>query len=196
MFEWIRKRKARMDPDLKMIDIKKLGLREDPMINSTVTVPSYPSPMITAANVPSSVGNITTFIGSGNAGIGASVISNNLGIGASYAGQFANSSMQSNIITIQGGTKEIVRINSKGDVEWPNGCDDATIDEAAKALASSLRLGTEIAAGVRANVKQKIRDAVFEEVIDIAKQKGALTADDLTYLWQSAKIVDKLKGII
>lgn len=195
MFEWIRKRKARIDPDLKMIDIKKLGLREDPMINSTVTVPSYPSPMITAANVPSSVGNITTYIGSGNAGIGASMISNNLGIGGNFAGQFINTP-QSNIITIQGGTKEIVRITNKGEVEWPNGCDDATIDEASKALASSLRLGTEIAAGVRANVKQKIRDAVFEEVIDIAKQKGALTAEDLTYLWQSAKIVDKLKGII
>jgi hypothetical protein len=44
-------------------------------------------------------------------------------------------------------------------------------------------------------VKQRMRDAVFEELIDMAKSKGSLTADDLTYLQQAAKIMDKLKGI-
>ena len=50
-------------------------------------------------------------------------------------------------------------------------------------------------AGVTYGVRQRIRDAVFEELIDMANNKGTLSVDDLTYLHQAAKIMDKLKGI-
>ena len=49
--------------------------------------------------------------------------------------------------------------------------------------------------GITYSVKQRMRDAVFEELIDMANTKGILSVDDLTYLHQSAKIMDKLKGI-
>lgn len=39
-----------------------------------------------------------------------------------------------------------------------------------------------------------MRDTVFEEMISLAKEKGSLTVEDLTYLHTAAKIMDKLKG--
>jgi hypothetical protein len=88
--------------------------------------------------------------------------------------------------------KEIVRLNKDGSVTWANGIE---VDEAADAFARSIGQGAERSAGITYGVKQRMRDAVFEELIDMAKSKGSLTADDLTYLHQSAKIMDKLKGI-
>mgnify|MGYP003441516187 CR=1 FL=1 len=88
--------------------------------------------------------------------------------------------------------KEIVRLNNDGSVTWN---DSINIDEAATAFASSIQLGAELMAGVTYGVRQRIRDAVFEELIDMANTKGTLSVDDLTYLQQAAKIMDKLKGI-
>ena len=88
--------------------------------------------------------------------------------------------------------KLIVSIDDKGIVKWDN---DINIDEAAKAFSSSLIIGSELAAGITYSAKQRMRDAVFIELIDIASEKGSLTADDLTYLHRSAKIIDKLKDI-
>jgi len=88
--------------------------------------------------------------------------------------------------------KEIVRLNNDGSVTWN---DSINIDEAATAFASSIQLGAELMAGVTYGVRQRIRDAVFEELIDMANNKGTLSVDDLTYLHQAAKIMDKLKGI-
>ena len=96
-------------------------------------------------------------------------------------------------ITVYGPTNvEIVRLNNDGSVTWANGID---VDEAASAFARSLSQGGELAAGITYAVKQRMRDKVFEEMIEMAKDKGSITADDLTYLHQAAKIMDKLKGV-
>lgn len=96
-------------------------------------------------------------------------------------------------ITLHGPTNaEIVRLNNDGTVTWANGID---VDEAASAFARSLSQGGELAAGITYAVKQRMRDKVFEEMIEMAKDKGSITADDLTYLHQAAKIMDKLKGV-
>ena len=87
---------------------------------------------------------------------------------------------------------EVVRLTNNGSVVWASGID---VDEAAKAFATSMSIGAELMAGITYSVKQRMRDAVFEELIDMANTKRTLTVDDLTYLHQSAKIMDKLKGI-
>lgn len=87
--------------------------------------------------------------------------------------------------------KEIVRLNKDGSVTWN---DTVDIDEAATAFAKSISIGAEMSAGITYAVKQRMRDAVFDELIEMAKDKGSLTADDLTYLHKAAKIMDKLKG--
>jgi hypothetical protein len=110
-------------------------------------------------------------------------------VGATYA---YNQSVN-NVLTLYGpNNKELVRIEKDGSVKWN---DDATVDEAAAAFAKSLSVGAERAAGITHGVKQRMRDTVFEEMISMAKEKGNLSADDLTYLWQAAKIMDKLKGV-
>jgi hypothetical protein len=82
-------------------------------------------------------------------------------------------------------------LNLDGSVTWPNGIE---IDEAAEAFGKSLQLGAEMRAGINKSVKLKMRDSVFEDLISIAKEKGSLTAEDLTYLLEASKIVEKLKG--
>lgn len=95
------------------------------------------------------------------------------------------------IITYTNNSKEIVRLEKDGKVVW-NG--DIEIDEAAEAFAKSMTLGAEMAAGITRKVKLAMRDSVFEDLIEIAKEKGSLTAEDLHYLLQASKIVEKLKG--
>lgn len=87
--------------------------------------------------------------------------------------------------------KEIVRLNRDGSVTWS---DEINVDEAAEAFGKALQVGAEISAGLTYSVKQRMRDTVFEEMISLAKEKGSLTAEDLTYLHTAAKIMDKLKG--
>jgi len=104
-----------------------------------------------------------------------------------------NTQSFSSVITISGpNSNEIVRLNRDGTVVWANGIH---VNEAAAAFGKTLSIGGELAAGITDAVKRRMRDAVFEEIISIAKEKGSLTEEDLTYFWQSAKIVDKLKGI-
>ena len=87
---------------------------------------------------------------------------------------------------------EIVRINKDGTVTWANGIQ---IDEAAEAFSKSLTYSAELKAGISKKVKLEMRDTVFEELIKIAKLKGSLSADDLTYLLEASKIIEKLKGV-
>ena len=96
------------------------------------------------------------------------------------------------VITLYGQNKEIVRLNSDGTVTWANGVE---IDEAADAFAKSLMMGGERAIGITDGVKNRMRDSVFNDLIAIAKDKGTLSADDLTYLLEASKIMEKLKGI-
>ncbi len=87
----------------------------------------------------------------------------------------------------------IVTLENDGSVEWAN--DEIKITEAAEALSKSMQLGGELAAGITQGVKNRMRDSVFGELINIAKEKGSLTAEDLTYLLAASKIMEKLKGV-
>jgi hypothetical protein len=84
----------------------------------------------------------------------------------------------------------IVTVNSDGETIWHNKID---IDEAADALGKSLYLSAELKSGITETSKRKMRDSIFEDLISIAKEKGSLTAEDLTYLLSASKIVEKLK---
>jgi hypothetical protein len=95
------------------------------------------------------------------------------------------------IIQFNNNGKEIVKLKSDGTVEWTNGIE---IDEAAEAFAKTLSMGAEMSAGITKKVKLEMRDSVFEDLIAIAKERGSLTAEDLTFLLQGSKIVEKLKG--
>ena len=88
--------------------------------------------------------------------------------------------------------KEIVKLTQEGKVIWTD--PEMNEDEAAQAFARSMQYSAELKAGITKTVKSQMRDTVFEEIINIAKQKGSLTADDLTYLLEASKIIEKLKG--
>lgn len=85
----------------------------------------------------------------------------------------------------------IVKLNCNGEVEWPDGIQ---VNEAVASFTSVLEISAEHKAGISARVKQSMRDSVFNDLINIASEKGALTADDLTHLLAASKIVEKLKG--
>jgi hypothetical protein len=101
-------------------------------------------------------------------------------------------STPTSIISISGASnKELVRLNSDGTVVWATGVE---VDEAAKTFANMMSLSAEMAAGITQSMKLRMRDSVFEDLINIAKEKGSLSADDLTYLLEASKIVEKLRG--
>jgi hypothetical protein len=82
-------------------------------------------------------------------------------------------------------------VNIDGSVTWSQ---EINIDEAAEAFSCTLRLGAELASGINKKVKAEMRDTVFEEIIELAKVKGTLTLDDLTFMYEASKIMEKLKG--
>jgi len=88
----------------------------------------------------------------------------------------------------------VVKINNDGSVVWTN--NEMNIDEAVKSLSTALTRSAELVAGVTEGTRMRMRDLVFEELIEIAKLKGSLDSEDLILLLRSAKIVDKLKGVI
>lgn len=96
------------------------------------------------------------------------------------------------IITLSNNSKEIVRIEVSGKVIWANGVD---VDEAAQAFAKSMHIGAEMAAGLTEYAKRAIRDKLFAEIIDFAKEKGPLSAHDLQYIFDATKIMEKLSNI-
>jgi hypothetical protein len=106
-----------------------------------------------------------------------------------FSNPYLNSSNNAFIVSNSG--KEIVRLNKDGSVTWDK---EINVDEAAAAFARSINLGAEMMAGITQGVKHRMRDSVFNDLIEIAKEKGSLSADDLTYLLSAAKIVEKLKG--
>jgi hypothetical protein len=123
----------------------------------------------------------------------------NSGVITTYNGQvvFGNSSNMFSysahthimtLTTLSG--KEIVRIEKDGTVKW---ADDVDINAAAQALSTALNISTEQKAQITQRVKQQIRDDVFNQIIDMAKVKGVLTADELTFMFESSKIIEKLQ---
>jgi len=86
---------------------------------------------------------------------------------------------------------ELLKIDqTDGTVTWASGIN---IDEAAKALAKSISLGAEMKAGITNRVKSEIRDTVFSNLIEIARDKGGLSVEDIEYFHRASKIMDKLK---
>ncbi len=100
---------------------------------------------------------------------------------------------QTDILKLQNTSgKEIVKLTHEGRVIWADL--EMNEDEAAQAFSRSMQYSAELKAGITKAVKTKMRDTVFEEIISIAKQKGSLNVDDLTYLLEASKIIEKLKG--
>lgn len=165
----------------------------------TTIVPATPwisSPgMITTAAIAAPVSGISTYVGGvgGGGGVGITGAAPHMStLGGGFGGiTFAPPPPPTSIVTISNNSKEIVSIKPDGSVVWAHGID---IDAAAEAFSKSISLGVELAAGLTKSTKLRMRDSVFEDLISIAKEKGSLTAEDLTYLLQASKIVEKLKG--
>jgi len=165
--------------------------------SSTYTITLPP-----ATTIPQSYSYSTGVVGAGGAGqvtVGnitaaaanpSSWITMNSGIAGTAMGSFTITP-PNHIITLSSNNQEIVRLNLDGSVTWANG---VNIDAAAESFGQSLQMGAEMRAGVSKAVKLRMRDSVFEDLINIAKEKGSLTAEDLTYLLEASKIVEKLKG--
>lgn len=158
-------------------------------VPASTTIPSY---------VYSSIGTGGggAIAGGGNAGMAGNIVAANpsswITLNSGMGGQFAMTP-PAHIITFSkpSTNQEIVKLNLDGSVTWANGID---VDAAAEAFGQSLQLSAEMKAGISKSVKLKMRDSVFEDLINIAKEKGSLTAEDLTYLLEASKIVEKLKG--
>jgi hypothetical protein len=155
---------------------------------------SYSNTVI--ANAAYAAGNAAGQVLYNNGTVGTTYTNAQPGFGAAFGYTMSGTTMAykspSTVLSLYGtNNKELVKIEKDGTVKW---AEDATVDEAATAFAKTLAMGVERSAGITYGVKQRMRDAVFEEMISMAKEKGSLTSDDLTYLWQAAKIMDKLKG--
>jgi hypothetical protein len=124
-----------------------------------------------------------------------SITSSNIftNISTNYTSGYCTFSSNAIIVMNRANGTTLLTVHNDGLVEWAG---DIDVDKASIAFASSLSIGVERAVGITTLKKQQLRDAVFEEIISMAKSKGSLTADDLTFLHQSAKIMDKLSGII
>ena len=152
------------------------------MPTSNVTSYNYTTAMTAPGYIP---GTITTAMGG--------VPSTGYYGGINMGGVAMQAPISKDLIKFNNPTtsKEIVRVTNEGKVVWNEEID---IDAAAEAFSRSISMGTELKAGITEKVKRDMRDSVFEDIIEIAKQKGSLNAEDLTYLLQAAKIMEKLKG--
>jgi len=147
---------------------------------------------VTVGNITAAAAQNPTSWFTANTGIAGGGFAGGGAIGAGGFGSFTiNVPPPTHIIQFSNAGSEIVRLNLDGSVTWANGID---IDAAAEAFGKSLHMSAEIQAGISKAVKLKMRDSVFEDLINIAKEKGSLTAEDLTYLLEASKIVEKLKG--
>lgn len=186
----------------------KRWLRKKKLSNSTTAAGQSSTATTGVGASGASVVNTVTTVGTGyttyaipqSYNYGNITIAGNGAAGAGYAAGTINvpsptftftMSPATNIITLSNNGQEIVRLNRDGTVTWANGID---IDAAAEAFGKSLTYSAELKAGITQGVKLRMRDSVFETLINIAKEKGPLSADDLTYLLESSKIIEKLKG--
>lgn len=167
-----------------------IGSMYDPTTFGTVTVTSAPIPA--PVSLPTSTSTTGAFLTTGTSSYGTL---NNTSGGyinpSTYNGSFNISKSDIARFSNSAG-KEIVRLTQEGKVIWAD--PEMNEDEAAQAFTRSLEFSAELKAGITKAVMVRIRDSVFEEIINIAKQKGTLTADDLTYLLEASKIMEKLKG--
>ena len=176
--------------EMKAKEYNMAKLISNKAISSTYTS-SVSSSAIGAAKKGPASPSPSAMWASGSAGVGMGSVSGG-SVTMSPVYTTSMSYAPPNIITLmKDGNKEILRVTPEGKVEWAEG---HTVDDAAEAFGKSITLGTEIAAGVTSRVKGEMRDVVFEEIIEMSKIKGVLTTHELTLMFESAKIMEKLKG--
>lgn len=167
---------------------------------STVTIPTptATSHTIGASGTTTVHSGFPTYTISGFSGYatGGGGYTTGLTNGLYASGITINSSVPSHLVAFYDHNgAEILRVEPDGTVIWKNGVTEEAITEAQNALSRSINLTVESKAGIVEGTKRRIRDQVFEEIIEFAKQRGALTADDLTFMLESSKIIEKLKGV-
>jgi hypothetical protein len=162
-------------------------------------------------NIPAFTGSITTtMLGTANSawvntntgqthmynGGSNGIVNGSYGIAAGISGNAPKSRANLTVagkgfcILIDGEDgEEIVRLRNDGKVVWKNG---VQLDEGVKAFSSLLRLGVAESAGVGASVREEIRNQVYADLIAMAKEKGSLTEEDLTFDRDSCILVEKL----
>jgi len=162
------------------------------------------TPMTNVGAVGSSginMGSITT-TGSSSGMFTSGILTGGVGVSSSWFTMpasppassyvFSSSATDKTLLTIYSAAgKELVRLNKDGSVEW---APEVDVNEASRQFEKMLNFSVENKLGISHALKCKIRDQVFEDVIRFAKEKGALTADDLTFMLESSKIIEKLKG--
>jgi hypothetical protein len=168
-----------------------IGGHYDPALNTvTAPAPTWAPPAGPTVGVTGSVLTTGASYGTWNivgSGAGGAAYINPNTYSISYGAP------PTDIMKLQNFTgKEIVKLTQEGKVIWTD--PEMNEDEAAQAFGRSMQYSAELKAGITKTVKSQMRDTVFEEIINIAKQKGSLTADDLTYLLEASKIIEKLKG--
>jgi hypothetical protein len=163
--------------------------------------------MAIPSNIPAFTGSITTtMLGTANSawvnqthmykGGSNGIVNGSYGIGSGISGNAPKSRANLTVagkgfcIAIDGEDgEEIVRLRNDGKVVWKNG---VQLDEGVKAFSSLLRLGVAESAGVGASVREEIRSQVYADLIAMAKEKGSLTEEDLTFDRDSCILVEKL----
>jgi len=85
--------------------------------------------------------------------------------------------------------EEIVKLRGDGIVVWKSG---TQVDEATKAFSLALRQGAAMTGGITAVVKAEIRNEIYANLIALAKEKGNLSIEDLTFDRDSCILVEKL----
>lgn len=179
--------------------ITSLTVKKIPIEEKVVpTMTSYPTHayntgitgVVTSAAPAPTIINATGAAMAG--GINPPIFTTAYGTGALGMGTTFGYNPPASVFALHGtSNQEIVRLERDGSVKWAK---EINVDEAAEAFGRAVSIGGEMAAGITAGTKRRMRDAVFEEIINIAKDKGSLSAEDLTYLWEASKIMDKLKG--
>ena len=167
-------------------------------INNTGGVSAAPAAITTWPNITAST-NVTygyinpiTVAGGGTGTTTTGSISNSWApISSTNLIHNSQLNVQSNAITLHDTNyAEIVRLNNDGSVTWAKGVNE---DGAAMAFARAITTGAEMKSGITHRIKQDMRDAVFKELIDLAEEKGSITAEDMSYYWRCSKIIDKLQ---
>jgi len=159
------------------------------------TTTSYTSTVVPHSNYVTIPNPNPNTVGIGHANYANLTAQANYTVGTGVLGSVyttTQTAQSSSLVSLSNGGKELVRLERDGTVIWEEG---VTIDEAAEAFSKMLRLSAELSAGISYGTKQRMRDAVFQEIVSMAEEKGSLSHEELTFLWQAAKIMDKLKGV-
>jgi len=152
--------------------------------NINIATTAYPG------NVTAAASHVHTGATNSASGVGVS--------SAKFSGSGIFSSMDHSRISVGAGSlitmfnsnnEEVVRLREDGIVIWKHGIN---IDDATRAFSIALRQGAVVCSGVGAIARTEIRSEIYANLINLAKEKGSLTIDDLTFDRDSCILVEKL----